>query len=80
MFEDEMRRKIEKAKNYAQQPERFQLQEIKLKMDSNNDVRDIIYKSGKWNCTCEFFKKAGTCSHTMAAQEIIKFKLDEAQS
>ena len=77
MFEDELRKKTEKAKNYAQQPERFELQEMKLKMNSLHDVRDILYKDGKWSCTCDFFKKANTCSHTMAVKEIIKFKIDE---
>lgn len=77
MFEDEMRKKIEKAKNYVEQPERFKLQEMKLKMDSMNDIREITYKDGIWSCTCDFFKKANTCSHTMAAKELIKFKMDE---
>ncbi len=75
MFEDELRKKTEKAKNYAQQPERFELQEIKLKMESLHGVRDISLKDGEWHCTCDFFLKANTCSHIMAVQEIIKFKI-----
>lgn len=83
MFEDEYRKKREKAKNYAQQPERFKVEKMKLKMDSLNGEREITFENGKWHCTCEFYKKAqanaslDTCSHIMAVKEITKFKEQE---
>lgn len=79
MTDDELKRKQEKAQVYATQPERFELLEIHLKMHSSHGLRQISYQNGTWNCTCEFFKQHSTCSHTMAAERILKNLLPKAQ-
>ncbi|PIY19311.1 hypothetical protein CO110_09425 [Candidatus Desantisbacteria bacterium CG_4_9_14_3_um_filter_40_11] len=71
MSDDEFQKKWNKAKEYATQPERFELLEIKLRMKSTHDIRQVSYANGKWSCTCEFYEKRNTCSHIMAAQEIL---------
>ncbi|HYT46354.1 MAG TPA: SWIM zinc finger family protein [Methylomirabilota bacterium] len=30
-----------------------------------------MYANGKWSCTCDFFQERETCSHTMAAKQIL---------
>jgi hypothetical protein len=70
MEDGELRKKREKAKVYSHQPERFKIVSLELRMDSEHDVRRLVYREGKWSCTCEFFSKQNTCSHLMAAREI----------
>lgn len=72
MNDSEIEKKREKAKRYINEPERFQLLEIKLKMNSTHDIRYIEFAKWRWNCTCEFFQERSMCSHTMAAQEILR--------
>jgi len=67
-----LQKKREKAQKYATEPERFQLLEIKLRMKSTHDIRQVELISGKWSCTCEFFRERNTCSHIMAVQEILQ--------
>jgi hypothetical protein len=48
--------KIEKAKRYAQEPDRVTL--------------TVSYKDKKWHCTCHFFSQRGTYSHTTALKRL----------
>jgi hypothetical protein len=63
--------KIEKAKRYAQEPERvtFSRFSINFKGENNNYVTE--YGDGKWHCSCNFFSSQGLCSHTMALERIL---------
>jgi len=74
----ELQKKRQKAEEYAEQPELFNLVSVKLRMNSTHGIRLISYEKGKWECSCEFFQKRGACSHTIAAQEILgrKAKLE----
>jgi len=63
--------KIEKAKRYAQEPERITLSGFTAVFRGENDNHKIGYSSGKWHCTCYFFSQWGTCSHVMALQQIL---------
>lgn len=69
--------KIEKAKRYAQQPDRVQLNTFTVTFKGDNNEYKIEYKSGKWHCTCNFFSQMGVCSHTMALQKIMRTMLPE---
>lgn len=80
MNDPEIEKKREKAKRYITELERFQLLEIKLKMNSTHDIRHIGFINGSWNCTCEFFRERKTCSHIMAAQEIFRVLLHQEPS
>ncbi|WP_189361740.1 SWIM zinc finger family protein [Thermogemmatispora tikiterensis] len=71
MQDEQLQRKQMKAANYAQQPERFTLLEIKLQMRSTHGVRLISYAEGDWHCTCDFYRERGTCSHIMAAEQLL---------
>ena len=63
--------KIEKAKRYAQEPERVTFGELSVKFRGENDEYTTGYRDGKWHCSCNFFSREGLCSHTMALERIL---------
>ena len=63
--------KIEKAKHYAQEPERVTFSELSVKFRGENNDYTTEYKEGKWHCSCHFFSSWGLCSHTMALGKIL---------
>jgi len=63
--------KIEKAKRYAQEPDRVTLSGLTAEFHGDNDNYKLSYTDGKWQCSCHFFSQWGTCSHTMAIQQIL---------
>ena len=64
--------KIEKAKRYAQERERFKFHTITVTVDGENNPHSVSYNEGEWGCDCEFFKSRGRCSHTMALEMILE--------
>lgn len=77
MTNNELDKKRAKAKIYATEPERFTVENLTIQMESTHDIRFIRFDSGKWTCTCDFFKEQNTCSHLMAIQELLKnFQFD----
>ena len=69
--------KIEKAKRYAEQPERVTFSDFSADFQGENSRYRVSYEAGKWNCTCSFFSQWGICSHTMALQRIFARMLPE---
>ena len=66
-----MIRKYEKAKMYAEQPERIQVESLVVNFDGRNNPHTVTFKEGKWNCDCEFFLGRERCSHTMAPELVM---------
>ncbi len=64
--------KIQKAKRYAQERERFHIQALTVFMDGANNSHRISFADEKWNCDCDFFRSHGLCTHTMALEELLK--------
>jgi hypothetical protein len=62
--------KIEKAKRYAQEPERFTIEHMEARFRGGSDHM-ITLNSDTWSCDCNFFHSWHTCSHVMAAQRIL---------
>jgi len=63
--------KIEKAKRYAQEPDRITFSDFRAKFRGEHDTYDLSYKDGKWLCSCFFFSRWQICSHTMALQRVL---------
>lgn len=63
--------KIEKAKRYAEEPERAIFSELSVEFRGENNNYATGYKNGKWHCSCQFFSSWGVCSHTMALERIL---------
>ena len=64
--------KIEKAKRYAQERERFHFEAMTVLVDGANNSHRISFADGKWNCDCDFFHGHGRCVHSMALEEVLK--------
>jgi hypothetical protein len=62
--------KIEKARRYAQEPERIALDELKAHFRGGNNDHTITLSDGQWSCDCSFFHNWQTCAHVMAFQKI----------
>lgn len=64
--------KIEKAKMYASEPERFHFDSFSVRLSGDNDTVHVVqYKEGEWGCDCNFFKSRTYCSHTMAMERLL---------
>lgn len=64
--------KVQKAKRYAQERERFHLQKLEIAVDGTNNQHHVSLKDGGLVCTCDFYQSREYCSHTMAIEEIMK--------
>lgn len=63
--------KIEKARRYAEEPERINLGEIKATFHGGNNDHTITLAEDQWSCDCDFFRLRHTCAHVMAMQKIL---------
>jgi hypothetical protein len=70
--------KIEKAKRYAEERERFQFEQFQATISGTNNSHRICFDNGEWNCDCDFFLTRGVCSHTMAMERILANMLPES--
>ena len=64
-------RKIAKAKDYAEQPDRIQITNMAAGFRGKNGNYAVSYEVGNWDCSCHYFAGHGTCSHTMALQIVL---------
>lgn len=63
--------KIEKAKRYAQEPERVKFNQFEVTFHGENDEHVVSYTNGQWHCSCDFFTSWNVCSHTMALYRML---------
>ena len=64
--------KIEKAKKYATQRDRFHIESLNVTFVGDNNPHSILLAEGVWKCDCDFFQTRGRCSHTMALEKILE--------
>jgi len=64
--------KIEKAKKYAEQRDRFRIESLTVTFVGDNNPHKITLLEGIWKCDCDFFQSRGRCSHTMALEKILE--------
>jgi hypothetical protein len=71
--------KIEKAKMYASEPERFHFDAFEVRISGDNDqVHVVKYNRGAWECDCGFFETRTYCSHSMAMERVLGTMLPES--
>ena len=63
--------KIQKAKRYAEEPERIVFKEFRVVFEGDHNTYHVGYLNGKWSCQCHFFGQRGVCSHTMALERLL---------
>ena len=61
-----MQRKIEKAKKYSSELERFEIFDDKILIHSEHGTRTVRREKNKYICDCDFYQENHTCSHIMA--------------
>ena len=64
-------RKMQKARQYAEQRERVSIGSISATFHGNHGNHFVAFCEGIWSCTCDFFAGYQTCSHTMALERIL---------
>ena len=64
--------KMEKAKRYAEERNRFSFNRFELNFHGDNNDHAVSYDNGAFNCDCEFFLTHQRCAHTMALDELLK--------
>ena len=69
--------KIQKARQYAQEPHRMRFERFEVTFEGNHHNYTVVYDRGQWRCGCDFFNKRGVCSHTMALEKVLGVMLPE---
>lgn len=69
--------KIEKAKRYAEERERFRFNTFEVTFHGDNNNHHVSLKDGVFKCDCEFFVTHHHCAHTMAIEILLKDMLPE---
>jgi hypothetical protein len=64
--------KIEKAKRYAEQRDRFCFNSFDITFHGDNNNHAVSLANGKFRCDCEFFITHERCGHTMALEILLK--------
>jgi hypothetical protein len=63
--------KVEKAKIYAGERYRMQVDGLHVAFHGENSDHEVSMKDGHWSCNCDFFGEWDVCSHTMALERVL---------
>ncbi|MGA2367966.1 MAG: hypothetical protein ABSF74_05285 [Dehalococcoidia bacterium] len=72
--------KIEKAKRYAEEPERVAISDFTAEFRGENDSHILGLSGGKWHCNCHFFIQWGECVHIMTLQRLLGKMLPQVET
>jgi len=72
--------KIQKARQYAEEPERVTFESFTVAFKGNHDGYHIAYDRGQWSCGCNYFHGHGVCSHTMALERLLGPMLKDTET
>lgn len=67
--------KIDKARRYAQEPERVGIGSLAARFRGGHDDYTLTLADGQWGCTCNSFAHFGCCAHIMAVQRLLAVML-----
>lgn len=62
--------KIQKSKEYANQPQRIKFRTLTLEFKGDNNTYDIALGAEGWSCTCPGYSKYGICPHIMTLEKL----------
>ena len=71
--------KIQKAKRYAQERNRFQFETFTVNISGENNSHKVEFSGNQWKCDCDFFQTRNVCTHTMALEELLKDMLPTSE-
>ena len=69
--------KIEKAKRYAQDSNRFRFNQFDVTYHGDNNDHHVTFDNGVFNCDCEFFLTHHRCGHSMALEIVLQDSLSQ---
>jgi len=72
--------KIEKAKRYAEERQRFRFNKFDMTFHGDNNDHRVTFENAAFRCDCEFFLTHKRCGHTMAVEILFKDMIPEAVS
>ena len=64
--------KIEKAKRYAQEPQRVTLNSLQVEFKGDNNSYQIALDKKGWHCSCPGFQKHAICPHVMTLERLFR--------
>lgn len=64
--------KIEKARRYAEEPERITFKSFNAHFRGSNSDYDITLGEKGWTCTCSGFHSQHICPHVMAMEKLFR--------
>ncbi len=70
--------KIEKARRYAQEPQRITFETLEVLFRGDNNSYTLMLDSSGWHCTCPGFHKYSICPHLMAMERLLRPMLKRA--
>ena len=70
--------KIEKARHYADQPERITFETFDVRFRGDNGTHRVSLKGDDWSCECDHFHTSGLCAHVMTMQRVFANHLTDA--
>ena len=65
-----VQKKVEKAKKYLAEPERFTVNGTEVTLRSDHGVRHLTLVAEKWVCDCDFYIENTFCSHSIAVKGV----------
>jgi hypothetical protein len=78
MLDSGLINKMQKAKTYADQPERIHIKDLRVEFDGNHAQHQVEFQDGRWKCDCGYFQGHQTCSHVMALDRLLGAMAPEA--
>lgn len=71
--------KIQKAKRYAEEPERVSFEQFTVTFHGDHgDYRVAYDRAEGWRCSCHYFSARGVCSHIMALERLLDGMVERA--
>jgi hypothetical protein len=67
--------KLEKARRYASEPQRFTLTALNGTFHGSNNEHPITLRDERWSCTCRNFDEREGCAHAIAVQRLLSAML-----
>ena len=68
---------VEKAKRYAEEPERISFSDLEVDFRGNNDTHKVRLRRDEWSCECDHFSAHGLCAHVMTLQRMFAVHIPE---
>lgn len=63
--------KVEKAKFYAEEPERVTFNSFTAIFEGDNNTYEISLSAEGWDCSCPGFRQHGMCPHIMTMERML---------